>query len=130
LHVVVHRPANGSRGTIVGIVLDPDEPIFDATSPAVTLKLTDYQSQGQTIESVIVDITTSNGQKLSHFNLYVALSRSSGRNTIRILRDFDEKLFAQSLDPDLLTDDERLEGLDAETKVWWETLKGESTAGI
>jgi ATP-dependent exoDNAse (exonuclease V) alpha subunit len=98
-------------------VLDPDEPIFDATSPAVTLKLTDYQSQGQTIESVIVDITTSNGQKLSHFNLYVALSRSSGRNTIRILRDFDEKLFAQSLDPDLLTDDERLEGLDAETKV-------------
>jgi hypothetical protein len=190
--------ANGSRGTIVGIVLDPDEPIFDATIPAVTLKrlplyilvkmsrqtrvatlpgldpdvipvvpasknfyitmkvrtggeittvkksvrrlqfpitpayaFTDYRSQGQTIESVIVDISTPpNGQNLSLFNLYVALSRSSGRNTIRILRDFDEKLFAQSLGPDLLTDDERLEGLDAKTKVWWETLKGESTAVI
>ncbi|KAF8806111.1 hypothetical protein BYT27DRAFT_7040204, partial [Phlegmacium glaucopus] len=31
------------------------------------------------------------------FNLYIALSRSSGRGTIRLLRDFDpKKLFKQS----------------------------------
>ena len=29
----------------------------------------------------------------SLFNLYVALSRSSGKSTIRMLRDFDERIF-------------------------------------
>jgi hypothetical protein len=100
-HVVVHRPG----------------------------KVAKLRGRIYSFESVIVDITTpSNNQKLSLFNLYVARSRSSRHNMIRILRDFDERLFAQSLDPDLLTDDERLEGLDAETKVWWEALKGGGTA--
>ena len=58
---------------------------------------TDYCLQGQTILYVIVDIASpprpSGG--LSLFNLYVALSRSSGRETIRLLRDFDDELFTK-----------------------------------
>ena len=46
---------------------------------------TDYRSQGQTIPRVIVDIASPPTGKLSLFNLYVALSRSSGRETIRLL---------------------------------------------
>ncbi|KAI0261447.1 hypothetical protein BC834DRAFT_785986, partial [Gloeopeniophorella convolvens] len=51
---------------------------------------TDYRSQGQTISNVIVDVTSPlTGSDLSLFNIYVSLSRSSGRDTIRILRDFN-----------------------------------------
>ncbi|KAI6008656.1 hypothetical protein BKA83DRAFT_4431971 [Pisolithus microcarpus] len=54
---------------------------------------TDYRSQGQTLSHVIVDISRPPTGGLNLFNLYVALSRSSGHETIRLLRDFDEKLF-------------------------------------
>ncbi|KAH9913591.1 uncharacterized protein B0H18DRAFT_888000 [Fomitopsis serialis] len=47
---------------------------------------TDYRSQGQTIPYVIVDIAKPPAGRLSLFNLYVALSRSSGRQTIRIFQ--------------------------------------------
>ncbi|GBE80035.1 ATP-dependent DNA helicase PIF1 [Sparassis crispa] len=82
---------------------------------------TDYQSQGQTIPIVIVDMKTPPPPgTLSLFNLYVALSRSSGRSTIRLLRDFDpELLLKQSHDPDLLAEDDRLERLNEQTKAWW-----------
>ncbi|KIK16994.1 hypothetical protein PISMIDRAFT_112290 [Pisolithus microcarpus 441] len=43
---------------------------------------TDYHAQGQTISSVIVDIARPPSGGLNLFNLYVALSRSSGRDTI------------------------------------------------
>jgi len=43
---------------------------------------TDYRSQGQTIPYVIVDIATPPTGGLSLFNLYVALSRSSGKSSI------------------------------------------------
>ena len=46
---------------------------------------TDYRSQGQTIPCVIIDIASPPSSKLSLFNLYVALSRSFGRETIRLL---------------------------------------------
>ena len=49
----------------------------------------DYRSQGQTLPYVIIDIAKPPTGKLSLFNLYVALSRSSGRHTIHLLRDFD-----------------------------------------
>ena len=52
-------------------------------TPAYTF--TDYRSQGQTIPFVMVDIATPPTGGLSLFNLYVALSRSSGRSTIRLL---------------------------------------------
>ncbi|KAI5984330.1 hypothetical protein EDD15DRAFT_2115244, partial [Pisolithus albus] len=37
---------------------------------------TDYRSQGQTLDSVIVDIATPPSGGLNLFNLYVALSRN------------------------------------------------------
>ncbi|TFK88573.1 hypothetical protein K466DRAFT_488609 [Polyporus arcularius HHB13444] len=62
---------------------------------------TDYRSQGQTIPAVIVDIMSPPGpQKLSLFNLYVALSRSN-----------------------LLDEDDRLDELDRRTKGWWEQMR-------
>ncbi|KAJ7643178.1 hypothetical protein B0H17DRAFT_959878 [Mycena rosella] len=51
---------------------------------------TDYRAQGQTIPYVLVDIGTPPSGTLSLFNLYVALPRSSGRESIRLLRDFDD----------------------------------------
>lgn len=86
---------------------------------------TDYRAQGQTIPYVLVDIASPPTGKLSLFNLYVALSRSSGRQTIRLLRDFDEKGFLQSHNPDLLLEDERLEDLDQRNHAAWKALGGE-----
>ncbi|THG94081.1 hypothetical protein EW026_g7317 [Hermanssonia centrifuga] len=87
---------------------------------------TDYRSQGQTLPYVIVDIASPPTGTLSLFNLYVALSRSSGRDTIRLLRDFDDQLFRQAHDPELLIEDERLEALDLLTKQWWQQMGGEA----
>lgn len=71
---------------------------------------TDYQAQGQTILHVIVDIAKPPSGSLNLFNLYlyVALSRSSGRGTIRLLRDFDDTIFMCSHTADLLAEDDRL----------------------
>ena len=80
---------------------------------------TDYRAQGQTIPYVVVDIASPPTSGLSLFNLYVALSRSSGRNTIRLLRDFDDGTFLQGHVPELLEEDERLGELDVITKAWW-----------
>ena len=80
---------------------------------------TDYRSQGQTIPFVMVDIATPLTGGLSLFNLYVALSRSSGRSTIRLLQDFDNTTFMQSHGASLLQEDDRLDKLDALTKSWW-----------
>ena len=72
-----------------------------------------YRSQGQTIPYVIVDIASPpSGVQLTLFSLYVALSRSSGRETIRILSDFDDSVFLKSHDCNLLAEDDRLEHLD------------------
>lgn len=84
---------------------------------------TDYRSQGQTIPYVIVDIAPVPHGRLSLFNLYVALSRSSGRDTIRLLRDFDENDFKQAHDPHLLIEDDRLEELNRITSIWWERMR-------
>jgi PIF1-like helicase len=73
---------------------------------------TDYRSQGQTLSHVIVDPASPPSGGLSLFNLYVALSRSLGRCTIRLLRDFDDKVFQKAFDTDLTLEDERLEQLD------------------
>ena len=83
---------------------------------------TDYRAQGQTIPYVIVDIATPPTGGLNLFNLYVALSRSSGRSSIRLLRDFDSKVFQAAHSADLLAEDDRLKALDAETQKQWETM--------
>jgi ATP-dependent exoDNAse (exonuclease V) alpha subunit len=81
---------------------------------------TDYKSQGQTIEFVIIDIRNPPTGKLSPFGTYVALSRSRGRSTIRLLRDFDEDLFQHHSLEALRLDMERLEALNRVTKEHWE----------
>ena len=77
---------------------------------------TDYKSQGQTMECVIVDISKPPSGSLSPFSVYVALSRSRGRKTIRILRDFDPALFMHHPSEDLRTEMERLRHLDEKTR--------------
>ncbi|KAF9482840.1 hypothetical protein BDN70DRAFT_800717, partial [Pholiota conissans] len=69
---------------------------------------TDYRSQGQTLPYVIINVASPPTGKLTLFNLYVALSRSAGRKTIRLLRDFDDDLFKAAHDPQLLQEDDRL----------------------
>ena len=83
---------------------------------------TDYRSQGQTIPYVLVNIASPPTGGLSLFNLYVALSRSSGRSTIRLLRDFDDEIFKATHDPELLAEDDRLERLNELTKQWWSRI--------
>lgn len=81
---------------------------------------TDMRSQGQTIGHVVVDIgKPPTGGPLTPFNAYVALSRSSGRETIRLLRDFDDSLFTTLPSLELEVEDQRLKDLNEETKVWW-----------
>ena len=71
------------------------------------------------IPYVMVDIASPPTSGLSLFNLYVALSHSSGRKTIRLLRDFDDDTFLQEHVPELLEEDEKLGGLEILTKTWW-----------
>ncbi|KLO06659.1 hypothetical protein SCHPADRAFT_910151 [Schizopora paradoxa] len=78
---------------------------------------TDYRSQGQTIVYVILDLATPpSGGPLTLFNLYVALSRSRGASTVRLLRDFSPALLMSSIDPYLAEEDKRLDELNEETK--------------
>jgi hypothetical protein len=77
---------------------------------------TDYKAQGQTMECVIVDISKPPSGALSPFSVYVALSRSRGRKTIRILRDFDPALFMHHPSEDLRNEMVRLEQLDERTR--------------
>ena len=67
---------------------------------------TDYRAQGQSICKAIADITTPPSGQLTLFDLYVALSRSSGRDSIRILRDFDEETFMKPHELALIEEDD------------------------
>ena len=81
---------------------------------------TDYKAQGQTMECVIVDISKPPSGSLSPFSVYVALSRSRGRKTIRIFRDFDPALFMHHPSEDLRDEMVRLEHLDERTREVYE----------
>ena len=83
----------------------------------------DYRSQEQTLPYVIINIGSPPTGTLSLFNLYVALSRSSGRASIRLLHDFDDKLFMASHNPALVDEDERLENLNIKTNIWYEHIR-------
>ncbi|EUC62460.1 ATP-dependent DNA helicase pif1, putative, partial [Rhizoctonia solani AG-3 Rhs1AP] len=80
---------------------------------------TDYRARGQTIKKVIVDIARPPSGALTPFNAYVALSRSSGAATIRLLRDFDDALFQQPPSHELEAEDQRLLELNNTTKDRW-----------
>ncbi|KAJ7211941.1 hypothetical protein C8J57DRAFT_1097349, partial [Mycena rebaudengoi] len=64
------------------------------------------RSQGQSIPVVLVDIASPPSGTLSLFNLYAALSRKSGRETIR------------------------LEALDLQTQRWWETIQNHHSTEV
>jgi len=77
----------------------------------VAYAFTDHKSQGQTIETVIVDIGPTKKFPVNPFAAYVALSRSRGRDTIRLLRDFDDGIFTKHPSEALRLEDERLQAL-------------------
>lgn len=83
---------------------------------------TDFKSQGQTIERVVIDLARPPNGALSPFNAYVALSRSRGRDNIRLLRDFDDSLFTTHPSEDLRLEDIRLSGLNDKTRSRYEAL--------
>lgn len=85
---------------------------------------TDYRGQGQTIDPVYIDIGTPPYGHLTPFNLYVALSRGTCREHIRLLRDFDERLVQQHPSEYLRLEDERLQLLNNETKSMFEAGVG------
>ena len=87
---------------------------------------TDYRAQGQTIPYVVVDLAQPPTGALTPFNAYVALSRSSGRDTIRLIRDFNDALFTTPACSVLEAEDKRLEFLDQATRNEWE-LRRKST---
>ena len=55
---------------------------------------------------------------LTLFSLYVALSRSSGRSSIRLLREFDDELFRKGHRAELLEENDGLEELNTKTLAW------------
>lgn len=78
---------------------------------------TDYKAQGQTMESVIVDLGKPPTGALTGFSVYVALSRTRGRANIRLLRPVDHALFTVHPSEDLRQEDLRLHGLEKSTSV-------------
>ena len=73
--------------------------------------------QGQTIEYVIVDIGPYTKRfPVDPFAAYVALSHSSGCESICLLWDFDKRIFTRHPSDELRDEDERLELLGTETK--------------
>ncbi|KAF8138848.1 hypothetical protein EV363DRAFT_1154161 [Boletus edulis] len=77
---------------------------------------TDFKSQGQTIENVLVDIGKTANFKLTPFNAYVALSRGIERSRIRLLRDFEDYLFTTPPSEELKEEESRLRELARKTK--------------
>src|SRR5277367_914068 len=85
-----------------------------------TYAFTDFRSQGQTIRPVLINIGPPPSGGLTPFNAYVALSRGQSWENIRLLRDFDERIFTEHPSEFLRLEDERLEKLDRSTKQWWD----------
>lgn len=134
--MVLFKPSKPTRMHFEGIApglipLFPSEETFsikDSQNRSKTIRrrqfpltaayaFTDYKAQGQTIEHVIVDLARPPFGELTPFNAYVALSRSRGRDNIRLLRDFDTTLFTTHPSEDLRVEDARLTLLDRETEI-------------
>lgn len=96
-----------------------------AMTPAYAF--TDWKAQGQTMEYVIVDLAEPKVNTLDGFHTYVALSRSRGRETIRLLRDFRHELLQKHPSVHLVPEDERLRVLDEYTKLRAEADTGHRT---
>ena len=74
---------------------------------------------------MIIDIGKPPTGTLSPFSVYVALSRSRGRESNRLLRDFDPNLFQNHLSEALRSEMKRLEQVNKATKREW-LAKGQS----
>jgi len=78
---------------------------------------TDQKAQCQTLEPVIVDIGQVPGNfGISPFAVYVALSRGRGRESIRLLRDFEDSLLTRYPSEAPRVEDDRLNMLRRITK--------------
>ena len=55
---------------------------------------------------------------LDLFHLYVALSQGSGRSVIRLLQEFDGKLFQATCERELLAEDDRFEEPNGKALTW------------
>ncbi len=62
-----------------------------------------------------MDLGKPPSSALTGFNAYVALSRSRGRDTIHLLRNFDEKTFTIHPNEQLQREDTRLAELEEKT---------------
>lgn len=136
---------NGARGTIMDIILHPlyllvklertrATPLKGLDEAVIPVELATKSMQVQVVENdgnqprrtvkwrqfPVTAAYAFTDRSLSLFNLYVALSRSSGKSTIRLLRDFDAKVFQASHSSQLLAEDDRLKELNIETKEQWE----------
>jgi small nuclear ribonucleoprotein (snRNP)-like protein len=69
-----------------------------------------------------VDIAKPPSGGLDLFNLYVALSQSSGHEIIWLLHDFDNQMFLKMHDVVLLAEDDWMERLDRIMKEWWQKM--------
>jgi ATP-dependent exoDNAse (exonuclease V) alpha subunit len=78
---------------------------------------TDIKSQGQTMGTVVIDLRDTPTGKMSPFTAYVVLSRSRGRDTIRLLSDFDETLFQRHPNADLALEMERLQAMARQSHI-------------
>ena len=67
---------------------------------------------------MIVDIATPPTGGLALFNLYVALSQSSGHSTIRLLCDFNDALSQKGHRVELLAENDGLEELNEQMLEW------------
>jgi hypothetical protein len=74
---------------------------------------------------MIIDIGRPPTESVSPFSVYVVLSRSRGRDTIRLLRDFDPNLFQNHPSEALRVEMKRLQQLNEVTKEEW--LAGRQT---
>ncbi len=82
-----------------------------------------YSMMSSSIEYVIIDIGRPPTGLLSPFSVYVALLWSRGKDTIRLLRDFDPNLFQNHPSEALRQDMKRLEWLNEETRTDWQTWR-------
>ncbi|GAW07739.1 ATP-dependent DNA helicase PIF1 [Lentinula edodes] len=115
-------PIMPSKGRFSIILSDGSRRSITRSQLALTpaYAFTDYKGQGQTMEYVIVDLRMpSGGQGVTPFSAYVALSRSRGRKTIRLLRGFDEQIFVTHPSEQLRVEDERLHVLSEQTERQW-----------
>ncbi len=82
---------------------------------AAAYGFTHHKGQGQTLEYVLVDLADPPKTPMDGFHAYVALSRSRGRDTVRILRDFNLDVLMTPPSPELTLEDTWLRRLHDDT---------------